>query len=283
MEFHGVRGSTPCHGDEIRRYGGNTSSVSVRAPGHDPVLFDLGTGVRYFGLGHPADRPFRGSCLVSHLHWDHVQGLPFFTPLLRTGSELDVYAPSQADGRTVSDVMTETIRPPLFPITLAELPGAIRFHDVADSEFAIGEFEVTSRLIPHIGRTCGYRVTWQGHSVSYLSDHQQPCDGSFSVTPGAMELCSGVDVLIHDAQYTPAEFEMKRDWGHCMIEYAIWLAAEAGARTLVLYHHDPSHDDDRHRRTRRGGGGVWQGAGRSRSWLPTKACASPSVPDELGS
>ena len=245
VEFHGVRGSTPCHGDEIRRYGGNTSSVSVSAPGSDPILFDLGTGVRYYGLGCPAERPFRGSCLLSHLHWDHMQGLPFFTPLLRSGAELDVYAPSQASGRTVRDVMTDSIRPPLFPITLSELPGDIRFHDVADSEFSLGEFDVMSRLIPHIGRTCGYRVTWRGHSVSYLSDHQQPCDGSFAVTPGAMELCQGVDILIHDAQYTPAEFAAKCDWGHCMIEYAIWLAAEAQARTLVLFHHDPAHDDDR--------------------------------------
>ena len=124
--------------------------------------------------GARPSRSFTGSCLLSHLHWDHMQGLPFFTPLLRAGAELDVYAPSQASGRTVCDVMTDTIRPPLFPITLAELPGEIRFHDVADSEFSIGEFDVMSRLIPHIGRTCGYRVTWHGHSVSYLSDHQQP-------------------------------------------------------------------------------------------------------------
>jgi phosphoribosyl 1,2-cyclic phosphodiesterase len=245
VEFHGVRGSTPCCGDEITRYGGNTSSVSVSALGQDPVLFDLGTGVRYYGLGCPAEPAFRGSCLLSHLHWDHMQGLPFFSPLLQPGAELDVYAPSQASGRTVADVMTDTIRPPLFPITLADLPGEIRFHDVADSEFSIGEIDVVSRLIPHIGRTCGYRVTWHGRSVSYLSDHQQPHDGSFDVTPGAMELCEDVDILIHDAQYTPAEFEMKRDWGHCMIEYAIWLAGEAKARTLVLFHHDPSHDDDR--------------------------------------
>ncbi len=245
VKFHGVRGSTPCHGDEITRYGGNTSSVSVSAPGQDPVLFDLGTGVRYFGLGCPPEPVFKGSCLLSHLHWDHMQGLPFFSPLLKPGAELDVYAPSQTSGRTVQDVMTDTIRPPLFPITLAELPGDIRFHDVADSDFSIGEIDVMSRLIPHIGRTCGYRVTWQGRSVSYLSDHQQPQDGSFTATPGAMELCEGVDIMIHDAQYTPGEFEMKRDWGHCMIEYAIWLAAEVNARTLVLFHHDPSHDDDR--------------------------------------
>ena len=245
VAFHGVRGSTPCHGDEITRYGGNTSSVSLSTPGSDPILFDLGTGVRYFGLGHPADRPFRGSCLVSHLHWDHVQGLPFFTPLLRPGSELDVYAPSQADGRTVSDVMADTIRPPLFPITLAELPGQIRFHDVADSAFAIGEFDVMIAIDPP--HRAHLRVP--GHVAGPQRQLSQRPPATVrrivSVTPGAMDLCAGVDVLIHDAQYTPAEFEIKRDWGHCMIEYAIWLAAEAGARTLVLYHHDPSHDDDR--------------------------------------
>ena len=101
-----------------------------------------------------------------------------------------------------------------------------------------------ARSIPHIGRTIGYRLTWRGASVAYLSDHQMPTDGSFGVEPGAMELCAGADLLIHDAQYTPAEFARKRDWGHCTIEYAVWLAAEAGVGTLALYHHDPSHHDD---------------------------------------
>lgn len=238
-----MRGSTPCHAEEVTRYGGNTSSVSVSAPGNDPVLFDLGTGVRYFGLAHPPDQRFKGSCLLSHLHWDHVQGLPFFTPLLRTGAELDVYAPSQGNGRTVSDVMTDTIQPPLFPITLAELPGEIRFHDIADSEFAIGEFDVMSRLVPHIGRTCGYRVTWQGHSISYLSDHQQPSDGSFTASDAAMSLCEAADVLIHDAQYTRAEYEERVGWGHSSVEHTWALAAQAGVGRLVTFHHDPSHGD----------------------------------------
>ena len=91
---------------------------------------------------------------------------------------------------------------------------------------------------------CGYRVTAGGTSIAYLSDHQQPSDGSFRATDGAMELCRDADVLVHDAQYTPSEFARKSDWGHCMIEYAVWLAAEAGVRTLVLFHHDPAHDDD---------------------------------------
>jgi phosphoribosyl 1,2-cyclic phosphodiesterase len=244
LTFHGVRGSTPCHGDSIARYGGNTSCTSVEVPGHDPVLLDLGTGLRYFGIGCPNGVPFRGSCMLSHLHWDHIQGLPFFTPLLKPGAVLDVYAPEQAGEATVASVMAETLKAPLFPIGIADLPGEIRFHDVGDTELRIGAIDVMVRSIPHVGLTNGYRLTFAGRSVSYLSDHQQPSDGSFAVSDGAMALCEGTDVLIHDAQYTPAEFAQKRDWGHCMIEYAVWLAAEAGARKLVLFHHDPAHDDD---------------------------------------
>ena len=110
VTFHGVRGSTPCHGDDISRYGGNTSCVAVRVPGEGPLFFDLGTGARYLGRTLPQDGTFRGTCLLSHLHWDHTQGLPFFTPLLREGAVLDVYAPEQDDGRTVAEVFDTTIR-----------------------------------------------------------------------------------------------------------------------------------------------------------------------------
>lgn len=243
ITFHGVRGSTPCNDPSVRRYGGNTSCVSVDAPGEDPLLFDLGTGLRYFGAMQPRDRPFRGSCLLTHLHWDHLQGLPFFTPLLREGAELDVYAPPHGD-ETVAEVFERTFTPPLFPVALAELPGAVRCHDVLDDSFRVGGFDVTSRLVPHVGPTCGFRVAFGGRTITYLSDHQQPHDGSFTVAPGALDLCRDVDVLIHDAQYTAAEFARKSDWGHSMIEYAVWVAAEAGVRTLVLFHHDPAHGDD---------------------------------------
>ena len=111
VTFHGVRGSTPCQSDDIRRYGGNTSCVSVDAPGQAPLLLDMGTGLRYYGKRVPVDELFRGNCLLTHLHWDHVQGLPFFAPLLREGSSLDVYGPAQDDGRTLEDVVSVTIRP----------------------------------------------------------------------------------------------------------------------------------------------------------------------------
>jgi phosphoribosyl 1,2-cyclic phosphodiesterase len=244
ITFHGVRGSTPCHGEAVARYGGNTSCVSMVVPGHDPILFDMGTGLRYFGMQQPIDGSFRGHVLLSHLHWDHTQGLPFFTPILCPGSQLDVYGPAQEDGRTVGAVMHETIRPPLFPIMLADFPGRIDFHDVSDTDFRIGDLDVMARLIPHVGPTCGYRVEWDGRSVAYMSDHQMPYDGSMHAADAAIELAAGADLLIHDAQYTTKEFAHKSTWGHCTVEYAVWLAAEAGVRQLALFHHDPTRCDD---------------------------------------
>lgn len=217
--------------------------MSVTIPGEHPIVFDLGTGLRYFGHHVTADDPFQGSCLLSHLHWDHIQGLPFFTPLLVEGAEVDIYGPVQDEGDTLAGVFSDTICPPLFPVELEALPGTVRFHEVSDSSFTIGAADVISRVIPHVGTTVGYRLEWNGRSVAYLSDHQMPLDGSMSATEGALDLCRDVDLLIHDAQFTPDEFAQKRDWGHCTIEYAVWLAAEAGARRLALFHHDPSHGD----------------------------------------
>ncbi len=243
VTFHGVRGSTPCHGEEIAGYGGNTSCVSLDIPGHDPILFDLGTGLRYFGQQQPADEPFSGTCLLSHLHWDHIQGLPFFKPFLRPGANVALYAPAQPDGTSVAEVFSDTIKPPLFPIHFTMLPGMLDIHEVADDEFMVGDARVTSRLIPHVGATLGYRVEWNGRSVVYISDHQMPSDGSLAAWPGALELCDGADLLIHDAQYTVEEFAAKSDWGHCTPQYAVWLAATAGVKQLALFHHDPAHSD----------------------------------------
>jgi phosphoribosyl 1,2-cyclic phosphodiesterase len=245
VTFHGVRGSTPCDRDAIARYGGNTSCVEVVAEGEAPLVFDLGTGARYFGLemDRRSDDPFRGTCLLSHLHWDHVQGLPFFSPLRHEDSELVVYAPAQVNGRSAEDVLMDSIRPPLFPIGLHDFPGRIDIR-VAPERFSVGGFEVMASSVPHVGETNGYRVTHSGRSVAYVCDHQQPVD-SLRIDERVQRLCAGVDLLIHDAQYTPAEFAGKSTWGHCTVEYAVWLAAQVGARRLALFHHDPDRDDDR--------------------------------------
>jgi len=183
-----------------------------------------------------------GTALVSHLHWDHVQGLPFFTPVDRPGARLEVYAPAQHEG-SLAEVFDAFMRPPYFPVRARDLRGEIRFHEVAEDELAIGTAKVRVRPVPHNGPTVGYRVEWGGVAVAYVSDHQQPLDGSMRVDERVLELCDGVDLLIHDAQFTPADFAEKPHWGHCTVDYALHVAREAGARTLVLFHHDPSRTD----------------------------------------
>jgi len=243
ITFYGVRGSTPCHGPDIERYGGNTSCVAVRVPGHEPIMLDLGTGSRYFGQEFGVGRAFDGTCLLSHLHWDHVQGLPFFPPILRAGARLAIHAPVQPDGRELREIFAEMWSPPTFPVGIDDLPGEMTFTAHGDETFRIGEVTVMSRMVPHIGNTLGYRLEWEGRSLVYISDHQQPGIDAYEMAAGVGELCSGADLLIHDAQYTRAEFRQKATWGHCTMEYAVWVAQECGVRTLALYHHDPVHDD----------------------------------------
>ena len=218
--------------------------MGLVVPGQDPLVFDLGTGLRYCGDRIPATGPFRGTCLLTHMHWDHVQGLPFFVPTLRDGAHFDIYGPAQEDGRTVREVFESIIKPPMFPVSVTDLPGTFVFHDVADDDFSIGGLDVMSRLVPHVGNTLGYRVTHRGTSVVYLPDHQMPEDGSMGITDGARELCTGADLLIHDAQYTPEEFVGKSNWGHCTMEYAVWVAIECKVKRLALFHHDPVRGDD---------------------------------------
>ncbi len=244
VTFYGVRGSTPCPCEENRRYGGNTSCVALESPGSPPIVLDLGTGLRYWGQTLAADGSFRGAALVTHLHWDHVQGLPFFVPADRVGAELDIYGPPQADGLSLEDAFGEFMRPPYFPVRFSDLRGAYRFHDVSDVDVAVHDAKVRVRTVPHVGGTNGYRVDMAGVTVAYLSDHQQPMDGSMDIAGGVMDLAEGVDLLIHDAQYTPAEFEEKRHWGHCSVDYAVHVAMAAEVRTLCLFHHDPAHGDD---------------------------------------
>jgi phosphoribosyl 1,2-cyclic phosphodiesterase len=244
VTFFGVRGSTPCPSPATARYGGNTACVVVDRPGSDPILFDLGTGLRSYGDTLPTDVAFRGSAFVSHMHWDHVQGLPFFKPILRRGGRLDIYGPPGERGLTLADSFAGFMRPPYFPVTVDDLHGEIHFHDLCSTQtVTLGDATITAADVPHVGVTNGYRLDWSGVSVAYVSDHQQPVDGSSSMADSVLELCRGVDLLIHDAQYTTDEFTQKCDWGHCTVEYAVAVAKAAEVERLVLFHHDPVHDD----------------------------------------
>lgn len=243
VTFYGVRGSCPCPSEANRRYGGNTACVALTNGEEPPIVLDLGTGLRAFGETQPLDGSFRGTALVTHIHWDHVQGLPFFPPADRLGARLDVYGPEQEQG-SLREVIDGLMRPPYFPVTCRELRGDIVFHDVLKDEIHLGSAIVTVRPVPHIGPTVGYRVQWGGKVVAYISDHQAPADLD-SIAESVVELAEGADLLIHDAQFTHEEFEEKAHWGHCTVDYAVHVAREAQVGTLVLFHHDPSHGDDR--------------------------------------
>lgn len=240
--FYGVRGSCPCPSESTRRYGGNTACVAVSSPGESPIIFDLGTGLRAFGDSQPLDGSFAGTALVSHIHWDHVQGLPFFPPADRCGARLDVYGPPPGD-LGLEKAIDALICPPYFPVTIRDLRGTYSFNEVYHDELQVGSAQVTVRPVPHCGPTVGYRVSLHGRVVTYISDHQAPPDLA-SIDPGVMELASGADLLIHDAQYTPEEFSQKSDWGHCTVQYALRVASASGAKRLALFHHDPSHGDE---------------------------------------
>jgi phosphoribosyl 1,2-cyclic phosphodiesterase len=273
ITYFGVRGSCPCSSDRYRRYGGNTSCVLVEVEGDAPLVIDLGTGLRALGeYLHPTDLgaigrepvvpgpvvpgpaaprptepdatpPLRATALLTHLHYDHVLGLPFFTPMRDPGAVLDVYGPSQQGG-PLRDVVAGIVQPPFFPIHMAEFRGQLHFHDLEGTEeLTIGASMVTVRSIPHIGHTLGYRIEADGCTVVYVSDHQAPVDRR-SVDENVLELCEGADLLIHDAQYTDEEFATLHDWGHSTAAYAVHVAREAGVGRLGLFHHDPAHGDD---------------------------------------
>ena len=246
--FCGVRGSTPAPGPDFVRYGGHTSCVAVSADGDaDPTLvLDAGTGLMRLSA-ELGGRPFRGTILLGHLHWDHTHGIPFFPAGDRPGASVTVLIPAQGD---VEAVLERAISPPHFPVTPGQLRGDWRFGAIEEGTQAVEGFEVLAREIPHKGgRTFGYRVS-DGHtSLAYLSDHwplglSDGPEGWGDYHEAALALTSGVDLLIHDAQYTASDFAAKKDFGHSTVGYAIGLAEAAGVGTLALFHHDPWRTDD---------------------------------------
>ena len=246
--FCGVRGSTPAPGPEFVRYGGNTSCVALSRAGSDvpTLVLDAGTGLQQ--LTRFLDgRPFRGTILLGHLHWDHTHGIPFFRAGDHPDSKVTLLMPAQGDP---VEVLSRAISPPHFPITPEQLRGEWHFGSVEEGEHDVEGFSVLAREIPHKGgRAFGYRVTDGASSVAYLSDHAPAAtaggpDGFGEYHDAALALARDVDVLIHDAQYTAEEFPARKDWGHSAIDYAVGLAEKAGARWLVLFHHDPSRTDD---------------------------------------
>ncbi len=239
--FLGVRGSTAAPGPDFVRYGGHTSCLGVVPTGADSpsVVLDAGTGLRNLTV-RLNGQAFRGTILLSHLHWDHVQGLPFFPGGDRTDSDVDVYVPAQ-DGMSARDLLARSMSPPSFPITPEGLAGRWGFHAIETEALEIGGLVVTPFDVQHKGgRTYGYRVDEGERSVAYIPDHRL----SSGVSPEAQAQVNGVDVLIHNAQFLSTERKIADDYGHSTIEDVVAFAASSNVGRLVLFHHGPARTDD---------------------------------------
>ena len=245
VKLWGTRGSHAGPGPDTVRYGGHTACVGVRGEDGTVLVLDAGTGAKPLG-GALAGSSGRVDILLTHLHLDHIQGLGFFAPLFTPGREVHIWGPSSAS----HDLRARLVRylsPPLFPVRLRDLPCALTVHDVTDSTFSIGPFDVRSMLVIHPDPTVGYRISEGGYSLAYLSDHE-PALGvrRFPEAAGwtsGFELAEGVDLLIHDAQYTDEEYEARVGWGHSTFNQAVAFARLSGAGHLVSFHHDPAHTD----------------------------------------
>jgi phosphoribosyl 1,2-cyclic phosphodiesterase len=240
VTFLGVRGSTPAPGADFVHYGGHTSCVTVaRDADAEPVLaLDAGTGLRSL-TGLLAPNAFTGSILVSHLHWDHVQGIPFFAAGDRADARVDVYVPAES-GWSGRDLMARFMSPPSFPITPEGLKGHWTFEAIEPEPLKAEGYDVVPFEVSHKGgRTYGYRVSDDSSSIAYVPDHA-PAAG---VSEIALEAMRDVDVLIHDAQFLDHERPRAVDYGHATIDEAMALAERVGARSLALFHHGPHRTD----------------------------------------
>jgi len=244
ITIRGVRGSIPTSGPATQKYGGNTSCIEVSAEGWQLVL-DGGSGMRN---SNTQERPLnnRLDILLTHLHMDHIQGLGFFKPFFDPEMEVHIWGPA-GSRKSLHARLSKYLSPPLFPMYIRELPCKLILHEVDRSEFEIGPFRVQSQYVIHPGPTVGFRINDGEKTFTYIPDHE-PALGIHGIVSdqkwiSGFDLASNADLLIHDAQYTTAEYKERTGWGHSSMDDALRFASIACVKNLLMAHHDPNHTD----------------------------------------
>ncbi len=265
IRFWGVRGSMPVCSPDVVGYGGSTSCVEIIADNGTHIVLDAGTGIQALGMHYLRNAmPAHCAVFITHAHWDHIQGLPFFTPAFVPGHQLSFFGCNQG-ALSFRDVLREQMRSPYFPVELESWQADIEIKSIAETTIDINGLTVTSRYVEHPGMTLGFRVGYKGKSVVYLPDNEpfarfDPAKvfTEISLGPGEPDMericlldqkknffnfIRSADVLIHDAQYTPMEYATKVGWGHCSFSTAVRAAIYGQVKHLVLFHHDPLRTD----------------------------------------
>jgi len=260
VKFWGVRGSIASPGPATNFYGGNTACVEVRAEG-EIIVLDAGTGIRPLGLSLAQEfgsQPLNITLLLTHTHWDHIQGFPFFVPAYHPRNTVRILGYEGAR-QGLAATLGAQMESPYFPVGLKELPGNITIEELRDMEFNVGTVKVRAMFVNHPGICVGYRVEAGGGSVVFIPDNEpfhrmraQPDEADARALEFArqqdeklIQFISGADVLIMDSQYDAAEYEERIGWGHACVDDVVDIATRAQVKQLYLFHHDPTHDDER--------------------------------------
>ena len=263
IKFWGVRGSIPCPGQDTSTFGGNTSCLQVLG-GEEIVVLDAGTGIRELGQQiTAAKKPVRVHMLLTHTHWDHIQGFPFFSPIYFPGNELFIYGPRALE-KSLEEALMFQMQYSYFPVRGVELAARVKFTELGEETFPIGDLEVSTKSMNHPIRVLAYKFRHKGRSAIYTGDNEPYYDVLAHSSGGSMDtgihrrsefikecnqrvvdFCKGADLLVADSQYTDEEYETKRGWGHSSIGQVLELSKESDVKKLVLFHHEPTHDDRR--------------------------------------
>ncbi len=242
VKFWGVRGSIACSGPETARYGGNTSSLEVRCGDHR-LLFDAGTGIRYLGNELARQGPVDTDLFLTHTHFDHICGIPFFVPMFIPANTIRIWAGHLGSaGLTIKQVLQDMMITPLFPVPPEIFAANVSYNDFAAGETLTPRPGVTLRTakLHHPDQATGYRIEYGGRSICYLTDTQHVIG---KPDQEVLSLIEGADLMIYDSTYTDEEFPARSDWGHSTWEEGVRLADAANVKTFVVFHHDPDHTD----------------------------------------
>ena len=262
IKFWGTRGSIAVPGPGTLRYGGNTTCVELRADG-EIIVLDAGSGIRPLGVALENEfrtRPINLSLLITHAHWDHIQGFPFFKPAYHPKNHVRIFG-FDGTGATFREIMTEPMRSPFFPITMRELSARMDINKLSVMDFSLGKVDIHAAFVNHPGVCAGYRIFTSGGSVAFVPDHepyqfflhsarakqlsaQEAQEIAAEQHAALVQFLRGSDFLILDSQYADQEYKSHVGWGHGCISSAVSLALEADVQTLLLFHHDPGHDDE---------------------------------------